>query len=159
VTLFMNIAEAITHFGGLGGKVTGAGRHSLDRACRVIRDEARASLGHYQEAAGPFEAWAPLAEATMEDRARQGYPADEPELRDGTLRDSIEYRVDSPHQAEVGSNDPVAVYQEHGTAKMPPRSILGGAAVRSIPKVLHIVGSDAVMVLRGKSHADVPVHD
>ena len=58
-------------------------------------------------------------------------PADEPELRNGRMRDTIEHTVHSGgREAEVGSDDEILFFQELGTENMPPRSILGGAAAR-----------------------------
>lgn len=123
-----------------------AEHHALDHAAAIIQTEAKDSVGTYQGESGPFEAWAPLAAATMEDRERQGFPADEPELRTGELRDSIERSVQpragliGDRTAEVGSNDPVMEYQELGTATIPPRSILGGAAARKSDEVAEVIG-------------------
>ncbi len=123
-------------------------RQALERAAQVVEAEAKRSLGHYQEAAGPFAGWAALAEATRDDRVHHGYPEDEPLLRDGTLRDSIGHAVDGD-EAVVGSNDPVAEYQELGTDRIPPRSFLGGAAVRKGEEVARIVGRGVTSALVG----------
>lgn len=142
-----------SHLALLTLEIDHAETQGLERAARIVQREAQQSVGTYQAAAGPFAAWAPLAEATREDRTRQGYPADEPELRAGGLRDGIEYTVDrqrglsAERIAEVGSDDPVMEYQELGTSKMPPRSILGGALVRKADEVAEEIGEAYVSAL------------
>lgn len=126
---------------------------ALERAARVVEREAKAEIGDYQTAAGPFMAWAPLAEATVADRVAHGYAPDEPLLRTGALRDSIGHSVEmqgvAAGEAIVGSTSRIAVYQELGTATIPPRSFLGGAAVRMTPEVLALIGAGAVKALVG----------
>lgn len=127
-----------------------AEHEGLERAAVIIETEAKDAIGAYQDESGPFAAWAELAEATKADRAQQGYPEDEPELRTGELRDSIHHTVVG-HEAEVGSDAPVMEYQELGTSKMPPRSILGGAAARSGKEAAEAIGEDIVTVLIGET--------
>ncbi len=139
----------IAHMGFMAIEVEHQIEHDLEHAAQVVEDETKSSLGEYQDAAGPFAAWAELAQSTKDDRVRQGYPENDPELRDGTLRSSYEHTVHG-HEADIGSDDPVAEYQELGTDRMPARSILGGAAVRSTPEVLMIMGEGMVTALVGK---------
>jgi phage gpG-like protein len=63
---------------------------------------------------------------------KQGIFADEPLLRTGELRESIEKHVER-HEAVVGSDSKVAVAQELGTTTIPPRSFLGAAGLASVP--------------------------
>ena len=138
----------IGHLASMAVSVDAHIEHDLEHAALVIETEAKESLGTYQDAAGPFGGWAELADATKEDRIRQGYPENEPELRSGELRESYQHTVHG-HEADIGSNDPIAEYQELGTSKMPPRSILGGAAVRATSEVLTILGEGYVSALVG----------
>ncbi len=126
-----------------------AEHEGLDRAAEIIQAEAKDSLGEYQQDAPPFAGWAELADSTKQDRVRQGYPEDEPELRTGEMRDSIERTVEG-REAEVGSDSEVLEFQELGTSKMPPRSILGGAAVRKGPEVAEEIGERYVAALIGE---------
>lgn len=127
---------------------------AMRHAVAIVQREARAEIGHYQEEAGPLVAWAELAESTKADRARNGYPENEPLLRDGTLRDSIQTAVSEVGaplaEGAVGSNSDIAVYQELGTARIPPRSFLGGAAIRSGEKVSQVLGAGVVSALVGR---------
>ncbi|MDA8230742.1 MAG: hypothetical protein M0006_05335 [Magnetospirillum sp.] len=122
---------------------------ALDRAAKLVEKTAKAKIGDYQDAAGPFAAWAALAPSTQADRERQGYPADDPGLRDGTMRDSIGRRV-SDSKSNVGSDDPAMVYFEAGTIHQPPRSVLGAAAFEKADRVAEIVGERIAMALVGE---------
>ncbi len=136
----------IEHAALMAVEVVAAEHHALEHAAELVEAEAKASVGHYQAQSGPFAAWAELADATKDDRVAQGFPANEPELRTGELRDSIEHTV-TGHEAEIGSDSEVMEYHELGTAKMPPRSILGGAAARKADQVAEIFGAEVVGVL------------
>jgi HK97 gp10 family phage protein len=141
----MGFAHLLTELATELPTVTRAG---LAEAAEVIATEAKAEIGHYQAAAGPFQAWAPLADATVKDRVSKGFSPNEPLLRTGGMRDSIETTV-SRNSAEIGSNSDIAVYQELGTSKIPPRSFLGGAAVRKEDEVVRILGEHVKAHLEG----------
>ena len=126
-----------------------AEHHALDRAARVVKAEAKRRIGEYQAAAGPFAAWAELADSTKEDRARQGYSENDPGLRSGEMREGIEHTV-GDGKAAIGSDDDKLVYFELGTAKQPPRSVLGGAAAEKTEEVVKILGEAAVTALVGE---------
>lgn len=134
-------------------------RRALERAARLVEREARSRLGEYQDAAGPFDRWPALSTYTMEDRARQGFPPDEPLLRTGALRDSIGHRVEKD-EAVIGSDSPVAVAQELGTARIPPRSFLGSAAASRADEIVEILGRGATAALTGRrSRTDIDLPD
>ncbi len=57
----------------------------------------------------------------------KGFPANNPLLRSGELRDSITMRSDG-NGAIIGSPLDIALYQENGTEHIPPRPFLGPAA-------------------------------
>ena len=127
-----------------------AQRHAIRKAAGIIEKRAKEKIGEYQDAAGDFVAWAELADSTKEDRARKGYPEDEPLLRDGTLRDSISTSVTVDGlEAAIGSALDIAVYQELGTNTIPPRSFLAGAAVEEGSAVRDAIGEIASMALIG----------
>lgn len=152
----LSIADAIAKLGEMTIAVNEAQHAIMTRACRVVQREAKAEIGHYQEQAGWMVAWADLADSTKADRVRKGYPEDEPLLREGDLRDSIEIAVrdrligGETHGA-VGSNSDIAVYQELGTSRIPPRSFLGGAAFRKSEEVAELLGSEVVTALVGRN--------
>lgn len=146
---FGNILAFVEHLAVVQTEIVVAEHEGLERGTRIVQAEAKAAIGEYQAAAGPFAAWSPLAEATKEDRARHGFSDDEPELRTGELRDSIQ-RVVVGNVGHVGSDNPVMVYQELGTPTIPPRSILGGAAVRKTNEVGKEIGETFVAALAGE---------
>jgi hypothetical protein len=94
------------------------------------------------------ELWAPLAESTIRDKAAHGYKTPAPLLRTGEMRDSIEYVVHG-NEGCVGSKSDIAVYQELGTSRIPPRSFLASAAISSEDKIHRMVGASAVAALSG----------
>ena len=102
---------------------------ALEKVASRIEKDAKDLLGSYHSSKGPFKGWAPLAQFTMDERTRKGFPANEPLLVTGEMRDSIDH-VAKSHDAEVGSNSEVAVVQEMGNDHVPPRSFLGLAAIR-----------------------------
>jgi hypothetical protein len=114
----------------------------LDAASALIEKEAKAEFGTYQQGIGPFGDWPELADATKEDRVRQGYPENEPLLRSGELRDSIEREVDH-FEATVGSKSEIMLYQELGTQRIPPRPVLGIALQRCWPQIQALIGKAA----------------
>jgi len=127
-----------------------ADKNTLERGARMIEARAKAKIGEYQQQVGPFIAWPELAESTKADRAAQGYPEDEPLLRTGEIRDSIGHvlAMDSM-EAQIGSNDDKAVWQELGTQHIPPRSFLGGAAAEKAPEICEIAARNVVVALVG----------
>ena len=124
-------------------------RHALEKCARLVEKRAKAKIGEYQPQSGPFAAWAELSDATKNDRARHGYADDDPLLRTGGMRDSIEHTV-ADGVAQIGSNSDIAVYQELGTAHIPPRSFLGGAMADSVDEIKEIVGGSVKAALVGE---------
>ena len=121
---------------------------ALETACIEIEKRAKEKIGEYQERAGPFAAWEPLAESTKEQRVQAGYSEDDPLLRSGDMRDSIEHKVVG-HEGHVGSDSDIALYQELGTAKIPARSFLGGSAFELAPEISREIGVEYFAFLSG----------
>jgi hypothetical protein len=111
----------------------------MEKACVMVKKEAKRVIGTYD-----YD-WPPLAEATKADRVSKGFPEDEPLLRTGEMRDSIEHNVGHEHVLEVvgivGTNNEVAKYQELGTRTIPPRSFLGEAAMHKEEEIHELFGS------------------
>jgi HK97 gp10 family phage protein len=120
----------------------------LRHIAHEIEKTAKEEIGVYQPEVGPFPAWAPLSEFTVEDRIAQGYSPDEPLLREGTLRDSISNEVHGL-EAAIGSTSEIAVYQELGTDKIPPRPFLGPAAYRNEKTIINTTAAAAVAGIAG----------
>lgn len=106
---------------------------------KEIEETAKEEIGLYQPAYGPFDAWAPLAESTKVERVRRGYSEDEPLLRSGELRDSIQSEV-MGLAAIVGTKSDIGLWQEVGTSHIPPRPFIGPAYVRKIDPLLEAIG-------------------
>jgi hypothetical protein len=121
----------------------------LEHAAVCIEERAKEKIGEYQKETGEFVAWAELAESTKQDREEQGYSENEPGLRSGEMRDSIEHQS-SAVEAHVGSNDQNLVWFELGTVKQPPRSVLGGAAFEKAAEVVELIGTQMTMHLAGE---------
>lgn len=117
-----------------------ASREAIEKAADMVLVQIRSEPGEYQTGSGPFASWAPLAASTLDDKARKGWPSPSPELRSGELRDSYEKTIVSNHEAAVGSNSDIAVYQELGTSKMPPRSIIGLAGAKKEHEIYEMTG-------------------
>lgn len=100
----------------------------LEKGAERIERAAKESIGTYQDAVGEFPAWAELAQATKDERVRLGYSENDPLLRRGDTRDSIESQIDGL-DAVVGSESDILYWQEVGNEKLPPRPVLGPAAL------------------------------
>ena len=158
---FANLAAFAAFLGTLPARMEAANRRDIERAARLVQREAQESIGEYQPAAPPFAAWSPLAQSTVEDKVAKGFaPPDNPLLRTGAMRASIEYNTAAgPRgaEAEIGSNLAHAVYQEMGTPTIPPRSFLGSAAARRAADIVRILGGGAVAVLSDDAGRDIDV--
>ena len=103
-------------------------------------------------------AWQPLADATIAEKQRLGFTGhvsgSDPLLRTGTLRDSIEFEIE-PNAVAIslvlGSHDKVALFQELGTATIPPRPFLATATLQSLPEAAEILGRTAADLLTPKA--------
>lgn len=147
---FTSFLEAGIHFGTVVAVAVAEQHHALDRAAALVQKEAKAMIGEYQEGAGELVPWAELADATKDDRVKQGFPENEPLLRTGEMRESIERKVLDGSTAAVGSDNDKAVWQELGTPTIPPRSFLGIAAIRKGEDAARIVGEGISAALVGK---------
>ena len=133
----------------------GSAQHEgMGEAGRMVARKAKEYLGHPQGDDGEFPAWKPLSRATEEGfRHKFGfwipgkvtdlkYPPDTPLLRDGGLGRSIKSDADA-HTMHVGSDDPIALWQELGTPgaiyPIEPRSFIGRAMFEGYHKAVAIV--------------------
>jgi hypothetical protein len=125
-------------------------RSGLQKSVDMIVRDAKEQIGEYQPKVGPFASWDELAESTKEDRLRQGFPENEPLLRTGELRDSIQGTVGGM-TAVAGSISQIMVWQELGTEStdaegrtsgqhIPPRAVIGPASIRNEKRVVEAIG-------------------
>lgn len=124
---------------------------AMEASAVIVEEAAKEEIGHYQRTeTGPFASWEELKPATKADRLRQGFTENDPLLRTGELRDSIEHTSEF-NSFVVGSTSQIMVYQEMGTPKgIPPRPVLSVALYRNIEPVLNIVGRTIERTLAGK---------
>lgn len=121
------------------------GPRIIRKACEMVAAQARAAIGKQHEM------WPALAPATIADRVNKGFAANEPLLRTGGLRDSIQWTTSaSGLEGAVGSNSPIAVYQELGTSRIPPRSFLVSSAISMEEKIHRMAARAVVAVLAGR---------
>lgn len=104
-------------------------KKSLEKSAELVETTAKEEIGTYQSGAGPFGSWPELADATKEERSKKGFSPDDPGLRTGAMRDSIQHKLTSDTEAAVGSDADELLWFEVGTKHQPPRSVLGIAAV------------------------------
>ena len=143
------LGQMIKHLTVVSAAIPAAEHEALDHASKLVLKECRAVVGHYQESAGPFNAWATLAPATL---ARK--TADTPLLETGEMRDSYERTV-GLHEAHVGSNNDKAVWQELGTRSIPPRSVIGISAMHMEIRIHHDTGFRMFGVLSAQTYGGV----
>jgi phage gpG-like protein len=113
----------------------------LEAAAQIVQHEAKRVIGTYDYG------WPELAESTKKDRVNKGFTENEPLLRSGELRASIEYTIVSDTEAQVGSNNDKAVWHELGTSRVPPRPFLAPAAAekgREAAKVMGVAVASAI---------------
>ena len=150
---FRNLGSFATYLAELEADIIAAQLRALVVAGEIVKTEAKAEIGTYQDQVKDVVGWAELAYSTKDDRVRQGYTENDPLLRDGTLRDSIESQVEMPIPSigvmQTGSPLAVAEWQEMGTPTIPPRSFLAGAIVRKTSNLIEMIGARVVWALRG----------
>jgi HK97 gp10 family phage protein len=113
----VSLLEGAAHFAHLAHDWPKATHAALEVAAQIVEAKAKAAIGTYKYG------WPQLADSTQEDRAHKGFPANEPLLRTGELRDSIQHSSNEK-EAHIGSNLDRAVWMELGTSRMPPRPFL-----------------------------------
>jgi HK97 gp10 family phage protein len=125
----MDFAEAAAMFAGMVGHMEPGKAEGLEKAAKMIEEKAKAAIGTHEYG------WPPLTAQTIARKAN----GDTPLLETGTMRDSIEHTLVSSSEAEVGSNDPVAEYQELGTPSIPPRSFLAETGRRNEEEAIDLM--------------------
>lgn len=145
---FNSLAAFATHLAEVAVLEVAALHHGLENVASGIEKAAKDKIGEYQKESGPFPAWQELAESTKADRLNKGYDPDEPLLREGDLRDSIQHEV-SGLEAIIGSKSDIAAYQEFGTNRIPPRPFIGPAAYENKDKIERVLGEAAVAGIVG----------
>ena len=133
---------------------------ALREGVPIVVALARGKLGDYQPAVAGFgyavPAWEELAQSTLDDKERQGLPTPSPLLRQGQLRASIEAEA-TGFTLAVGTNDPIAKWQEHGTSKMPARPFIGPALIEAVPLIGKLIARAMMRIFGSPSNAAGPM--
>lgn len=140
---FGRIADMVAHLAKVAVAEELALHRGLERCAQAIERTAKAEIGNYQPGIGPFPEWAELADMTKADRVRKGYTENDPLERTRALEESISHQTIGLESA-VGSDSDVMVYQEVGTSTIPPRPVLGPAALRNKGLIQKTLGAAAV---------------
>jgi hypothetical protein len=117
----------------------------LEKVGQLAESIAAELPGHYQPG------WPELAESTLKDKEAKGFPVPSPLKRTGEMAESYRKEVD-PVALElvIGSPSKIALYQEMGTSRIPPRPVCGPALRNSIPYAAEVFGKIAISLLTGK---------
>lgn len=140
---FADLAARLAMVAAIGSRV----HDLLDEAASLVEERAKAKLGSYQPAVGPYPAWQPLSPITQEIRASQGYTPNDPLRRSGEMANSIGHMVYG-EEAAVGTTSEKAVWQELGTSTIPPRPFFGPVAIESEHDVQRIISASLVRFVR-----------
>lgn len=135
---FKNIGSFIAHLAKAEIAETLELHAAMKKAAMAVEKTAKEEIGHYQPEVEYFPGWVQLAPSTLEYHDRMGV-GDSPLLVTGELYASIGHEVQAL-DAFVGSTSDVMVYQELGTEKIPPRPVLGPAALRNKEKIEKLIG-------------------
>jgi len=110
MTIFHTLGDFVAHLSTIEADLELAREAAVVKGCQIVQKEAKAAIGNYRAGYN----WPQRAESTQEDRVLKGFPANEPLLRTGSLRESIEYTAPVHEGAEVcgyvGTNHPVAKF-------------------------------------------------
>lgn len=139
---FSSIGGMMVHLAAMAVEEVLALHNGLKKCAVAIEKTAKSEIGTYQGEVGPFAGWVELADGTKSDRVAQGFTENDPLLRSGQLRDSISREIDTL-DAVIGSTSDIMVYQELGTDRIPPRAVLGPAAIRNKDLIIKTLGHAA----------------
>jgi hypothetical protein len=124
-----------------------SGPKIIEQACKIVQAKAKGAIGRNHNE------WAPLKPETLDEKQKHGFKTPAPLLRTGALRDSIQWTTSaSGMEGAVGSDSPVAVAQELGTARIPPRSFLVSSAISSEDKIHRMAAATTIAALSGFGH-------
>lgn len=120
-------------------------RDGLEASARMLEATARAEIGVLQPAVGPFNAWAPLAQSTVDAKGHDRPLEDTREMVDSFQHETDRLKL----EAIAGATDEKMIWHELGTSKMPPRPVWGPAAYRCQDAIARLIGAAAVCGLLG----------
>lgn len=133
----MNFAELADIIAAQAAAIPEAAREGVAAGAELVKKDAQERIGEYQDAVGDLPAWAPLADVTKADRVQRGFTEDDPLLRSGKLRDSIEVRgvdegaaigVFDPEMTTIAASMEYGYYNVRAGRPVAPRSYLRAAS-------------------------------
>ncbi len=123
----VDLAGFVSVLRAMPSAVRKAEKHGLEEGAKLIEHEAKDLIGT------EYPGWPALADSTVERKEAKGQTgrisSTDPLFATGELRATISHQVEAP-VALIGTPDPVGIYQEMGTSRIPPRPFLGAAASR-----------------------------
>lgn len=132
----VDVRQMIEIFATAPIKIEAAAKVALTKSAVRVRDDAVKKFGTYQPHVGPYPAWQMLTIQTVNRKMDHGGaggpdplighygPGEGNRVWPAHLRNTIEWEV-SGLQAQVGTQDPIGVWQEFGTSRgIPPRPFL-----------------------------------
>lgn len=158
---FKSAGDFAKHLKKINGKINKALLVAVDACALEVENSAKSKLGTYQPERGQFEAWAPLAARTIQERIELGFTPNEPLLRTGHLRDSISHKVEPVYpnfvNAVIGSDCDYALIQEIGgttpeNTEVPPRSFLGMSLFQKKRFIKSELGTAITLILKAKPY-------
>jgi hypothetical protein len=152
VRQFSSLTEFARHLEWVARQVPKETEKALKETGQNAVRRAKAKIGLYQhDYVSPkgtwFPDWSLLSEATLwggtspsghhyPGKVQLGYaPPDNPLLREGDLRNSIQFSLTGAWTADkltLGSIDEVMLFHEHGTRLMPPRPVIAPSLAETI---------------------------
>ena len=146
----MTFAGFVAHLALVRAALPDAEKAGLDHAGHLIEQEAKDLIGT------EYSGWPALADSTVARKSALGQTgrksATDPLLATGELLHSVHHEVDG-HKVIVGTPDPVGVFHEFGTSRMPPRPFLAPAAHRKGEAAANAIGAAVGHALAGKPAA------
>jgi hypothetical protein len=144
MTKELSLLGAIEMFTVMGLEAGHENHKALDRCGKLVAKEVYRVIGTYDYG------WPQLGPSTQSQREFLGFEPNDPLLRTGSMRDSVWYKVEHD-QVTIGTDNQIAVWQELGTTRIPPRPFLEGALHQKTPEVLDVIGRTVVGHLSGEA--------
>jgi HK97 gp10 family phage protein len=146
---FNHVGAFIAHLATLERKAKERAKQGLKKSAKLIEKTAKAEIGNYQPAVGPYRKWEQLADSTLAHHDRMGV-GDSPLMVTGQLYASIQHEVEDGH-AVIGSTMEIAKYQEFGTDRIPARPFMGPALYVNKEKIRKIMGAAVFSAVAGNA--------
>ena len=146
---FNDVTAFIAHLATREREIKERTEQGLKKSAKLIEKTAKAEIGNYQPAVGPYREWEQLAASTLAHHDRMGV-GDSPLMVTGQLYASIQHEIEDG-QAIIGSKMDIAKYQEFGTDRIPARPFMGPALYVNQEKIKKIMGAALFTAMAGNA--------